>query len=110
MRIAEQDIGGGRVRHAFTMGSNHLKAGYELSSDMVRSIPSANRNALIDAGMLEVFPRPQGQFDTAPLPLHAFHIGGGRFDLIAGRKVNSEPVTREEADAAVRKSREEGSS
>lgn len=99
MRIADQDLGGGRVRHVFTMGGKSLKAGVELTRDEVLSIREANRNALMDAGYLEVWPAPKAV--VADMPRHIVHRGGGAYDIIAGVKLNSEPLTKDEAEELV---------
>jgi hypothetical protein len=57
LQIADQDIGGARVRRVFTMKGKLVRANTRLSSDQVLSIPIANRRALIESGYLEVYPR-----------------------------------------------------
>ncbi len=88
-------IGGGVVRRAFRMGERYLLAGTKLTADEVMSINRPNRAAMIDNGMLAVWP-PSGD---ARGKRYAIHTGGGGYDVIEGRKLNDKPLTREEAKA-----------
>lgn len=92
--LHDDEIGGAYVRRPFTRGEDHLYGGQLLSGDEVRAIRQANRKALIDAGFIEVFPRGPVEMagDRAMV-----HIGAGRYDVFAG-KVNTEPLTKEEAE------------
>lgn len=95
MDIIDADIGGARVRRVFSRGSERLAAGRILSADDVISIPVANRRALVSAGYIEIFPR-------APLQSvgerHIVHLGGGRYDIIQGVKLNAEPLSKDDAE------------
>lgn len=97
MIIADHDIGGARVRRVFTRGSRHLRGGDMLSGDEVRAIPVANRRALIDAGYIEVWPK-SGEAAGSAGERHIVHRGKGQFDVIAGVKLNAEPMSKEDAE------------
>jgi hypothetical protein len=94
MDIAEQDIGGARVRRRFSRGTEALLAGHMLTGEEVRGIPVANRRALIDAGFIEVFPHGFGE-DAGEK--HIVHLGRGQYDVIQGHKLNDAPLTKDEA-------------
>jgi hypothetical protein len=97
MQIADADIGGARVRMSFTMKGAMLAKNRHLTADEVLAIPIANRRALADSGYLEVYPKR-----SAAKPVHearfVIRTGADKFDVIAGYKVNSEPLSRNEAD------------
>jgi hypothetical protein len=97
MQIADADIGGARVRRTFSMKGSHVATNRHLSADEVLAIPIANRRALADAGYIEIYPKR-----SAAKPVHearfVIRTGADKFDVIAGYKVNSEPLSRNEAD------------
>ena len=67
-----------------------------MSADDVRAIPVANRRALVDAGYIEVWPKPRA--DVAALERHVISRGGGRYDVYAGVKLNDHGLSKDEAD------------
>lgn len=95
MDIADQDIGGARVRRTFTCGDERLLAGHMLSGDEVRNIAVANRRALTSAGFIEIFPR--GPVETVG-ERHIVHLGSGRYDVIEGKKLNDAPLSKDDAE------------
>ncbi|WP_407146254.1 hypothetical protein [Bradyrhizobium sp. ORS 86] len=102
MQIDDADIGGARVRRVFRSGNEMLKSGTMLSADEVLAIPAANRRALREAGFIEIFPRGPVQSvgtDDADSQMHIVHLGGGKYDVIAGKKLNADgPLSKEEAE------------
>lgn len=97
MSLAFSNIGGGVVRRRFTMaGGRAAMMGEILSAAEVRAIPPRNLRALLDSNALEVWPAAPEQ--AAP-ERHVVHIGRGLYDVFEGRKLNAEPVSREEAEA-----------
>ena len=103
MEIAEQDIGGARIRMGFTRGNMRMKAGEHLSADEVRAIPLANRRALANSGFIEVYPTRTVVVhkEAAAKPGDRFivQVGKGQFNVIEGRRLNDQPLTREAAEA-----------
>ncbi len=113
MRIRPEMIGGGRVIRPFNIAGERQHAGKAFSGEEVRAMPHANRQALIDNGFLAVWPMasrptasaagPAGASPTAaansPMARHVSSRGFGRYDVIEGVKINSEPLSREEANA-----------
>jgi len=100
--IAETDIGGARIRMGFTRGNVRMKAGDHLSADEVRSIPLANRRALSSAGFIEVYPQRVQVVhrEAAAKPGDRFivQVSKGQFNVIEGRRLNDEPLSREDAE------------
>lgn len=93
-----EHIGGAEVRRAFRMGTHFMRTGMKMSPEDVMSIRPANRQSLIDKGFLWVWPRSE----EAPVShgkRYAIHVGGGSYDVIEGRKLNDEPLSREDAQA-----------
>jgi hypothetical protein len=100
LNIEEADIGGARVRRIFRNGDQMLRAGTMLSADQVLSIPPANRRALAEAGFIELYPRPiiESVGIGSNAERHIVHMGGGKYDVIAGIKLNDGPLTKDEAE------------
>jgi hypothetical protein len=103
--LPDADIGGAFVRRGFTRftkdsspGGQYLKAGTKLSADEVRSIPMVNRRALSVSGALDIYPVAPG-VPAADFDRYVIHRGGGHYDVIAGRKLNDEPLTKADAEA-----------
>ena len=92
--IPDNEIGGAYVRRTFTRNGEYLRPGTVLSGDDVRSFNLPNMRALIDSGYLEAWPKPpvDNLGDRSIV-----HIGGGRYDVYAG-KLNAEPLNREDAE------------
>ena len=102
------NIGGGRVARAFNLGSRRLLAGTVLSRDEILSMAYLNRNALIEKGLLVIWPPQSGQGSTAAGAALAagtatsgerfvVPLGFGRYDVVQGRKLNDGPIGREDA-------------
>ena len=101
------NIGGGRVSRAFNFGSRRLLAGTVLSRDEILSMAYLNRNALIEKGLLVIWP-PQSRQGAASEGQPAIGgqtsgerfvvpLGFGRYDVVQGRKLNDGPIGREDA-------------
>ena len=107
LEIAEADIGGARIRMGFSRGNVRMKAGEHLTADEVRSIPLANRRALASAGFIEVYPARtevvHRYADPKPGDRFIVQVGKGQFNVIEGRRLNDEPLTREQAEALAAK-------
>lgn len=102
MRVREDQIGGGVVARSFTSGQKKLPMGHRLSREEVLSIPLANRNSLIENRFLQVLFRDPGATAVAAssadqMTRYAVHQGRGRYDVIEGRKLNTEPLTEAQA-------------
>lgn len=95
MDIVEQDIGGARVRRVFRRGDEAMLAGRILTAAEVIAIAPANRRALREAGFIELFPK--GPVESVG-ERHIVHMGGGKYDVIAGRRLNDAPLTKEQAE------------
>ena len=102
MKLADHDIGGAVVRRTFSISGRRVRGGENLSRSEVLSMPSVNRNALIETGYMDVFPvTAQLNAMTAPLSdaeRHVVHVGRGQFDVIIGHKLNDKPLSKEEAE------------
>ncbi len=105
--LRDEAIGGAYVRRGFTrftkdgpIGGQYLKAGTHLTADEVRSMPMVNRRALATSGALDVYPVTPGNA-AAPEDFERFviHAGGGRYDVVLGRKLNDSALTKQEAEA-----------
>lgn len=90
-------IGGALVRRRFNMGGRDVRPGETLSRDQIMSMPGPNRSALIDSGFLDVF--PEATSGIATMPCHVVHRGMGKYDVIWGRVLNEQPLSKEDADA-----------
>jgi hypothetical protein len=100
MIVREADIGGATVRRIFTRNGRAVMPGENLSRGEMLSIPVSNRQSLIDNGYVVIYPpRPgMGNDDSEP-ERFVVSKGFGNFDVIEGRRLNSEPLTKEQAQA-----------
>jgi hypothetical protein len=89
--IGQKEMGGGFVRLSFTANGKRLTPGTRLTPEQIKSF--GNHRRLIDAGFLSVFP-PSGDEGVR----HVVHVGGGRYDVLVGHKINDGPLTKEEAE------------
>lgn len=96
--LKERDIGGAYVRRLFTRGKETLTAGRNLSREEVLAIPPVNRRALIDQGKLELYPLAPRLEDGAAVKVIAPGEKKGTYNVIAGRIINTAPLTRDEAE------------
>lgn len=104
MQIADEFVGGAIVRRGFTCGDEYLKAGTNLSAEKYLSMGRANRAALVDSDYLAPYPKAPiatpAEFQGPKIPLERFIVGVAdkKFNVIEGRLLNEEPVSRQEAD------------
>lgn len=99
LQIADKDIGGARVARTFTRNGEQLKrGGPDLTAEEVLSIALPNRKALIDSNFIEVYPK------TPFVAGERFIVGVGKnqFNVIEGRMLNEEPLTRDDAEKLLR--------
>jgi hypothetical protein len=96
-QIAAKDIGGGIVRRTFSSGGKRLYAGMKLTGEQVRLFNPANRMALIEKRFIDVY--PVGTDSALTGERFVISAGFGAFNVIEGRKLNDEPLNREQAYA-----------
>jgi hypothetical protein len=97
--LPDNQIGGAIVRRGFNRGSTWLKVGTRLTADEVRAIPMVNRRALSVSGALDIYPLAPGGMAAEDLDRYVIHRGRGEYDVIEGRRLNSEPLSKEKAEA-----------
>lgn len=98
LEIADKDIGGARIARTFTIDGKQTKRGDQLTAEEVLAIRIPNRRALIDSNFIEVYPK-------APIAGgERFMVGVGKnqYNVIEGRVLNADPLTREEAEKLLR--------
>lgn len=99
------EIGGAKVARKIDMGGVARLRGEELTLEELRRMPTANRNALIENRIIEVWPR-RVTFERGPAAApvnpggqrHVYARGFGKYDVVEGT-VLAQGLTREEADA-----------
>ncbi len=94
MIVRDENIGGAFVRRTFTMVGGPVPVGKQLSRAEVLAIPSLNRQALIDGGKLDIYPPAAGAHER-----HVVSAGFGKFHVYEGRRVNTDPLSKEQAEA-----------
>lgn len=97
LHIEDGDIGGARVRRVFSLGGRHLMASDMMTADEVRAIPTANRRALTEQQYIEIWPSHESA--AADMPRHIVSRGAGKYDVIAGVKLNEHLLSKDEAEA-----------
>lgn len=104
------------VTFAFRAWGKWLRAGTVIGHDELARMPVNNRNALLDKGFLYAWPKEAGPMAISkPKPitvdereekLERYVIargfrGNGQYDVIEGRRINDEPLSKEAATALV---------
>lgn len=81
----------------FLFNGEKLPVGHNLTAAQIKSIPLANRQALINQGQLDLYPIGA----AAPGETERFLIiaGPGKFHVVEGRRLTAEPIGKEEATA-----------
>lgn len=97
LRLDISEIGGGYVRRRFTCGGRVRYSGEKLTAEDLAAMPHRNREALIEMRSIDIYPKGDGGSQYSER--HIVHRGCGKFDVIEGRKLNTEPLTKEQAEA-----------
>ena len=84
---------------AFFSAGNRIVAGTDLSRDELLAMPPANYNSLQGSGHFVPWPIPPAAPEAPPGERFLVPRGGGRFDVIEGRKLTGEPLTKADAEA-----------
>jgi hypothetical protein len=94
--LPDDMIGGGVVRRRIGVaGGDGVLAGTRLTREQVLAMPVANRRAMISTGHISVWPLNEQVGGER----FAVHLGFGKYDVVEGRKLNAEPLTKEQAEA-----------
>jgi hypothetical protein len=93
--LADDMIGGGFVRRpgGYSSRGKTISNGTHLSREEILAMPRATRQAMLNIGYIEVYPKA-GDVERFLVPR-----GEGAYDVVEGRKVNSEPLTNKQARA-----------
>lgn len=95
-----EEAGGAYVRRRFEFGTREMIAGERLTAAEVASIPLHNLRSLINTGRLELWPAPPGDApQTFIAERFAINRGFGKWDVVEGRKLNDEVLTKDQAEA-----------
>lgn len=89
MMTREQDIGGAVVRRHFTRGGETMSPGTPMTRDEVLSIPTNNRQSLIDTGKLQIVPPGTSLAPAEPKQRFVINRGPGKWTVIEGRTLGS---------------------
>lgn len=93
--ILDKDIGGARVRRAFT----GYKAGDHMTTDQVLAIRLPNRRALIDSNFIEVYPKAMGMEGEERFIIR---VANNQFNVVEGRVLNDTPIDEKSAKELAR--------
>ncbi len=86
-------IAGGLVQRAFTAGNSHYRAGDRLAAEAILAMPPSNMRALVENRFIELFPKHEVAGERFIVPADK-----GHFNVIVGHKLNSAPLSRDEAE------------
>ena len=96
--VSDSQIGGAIVRRRIDRGTlPPLNAGDRLTREEVLAMATANRRALVSSERLWLAPRTDVAAGSDAVR-HIVHNGGGRYDVIAGVKLNDRILTKDEAE------------
>jgi hypothetical protein len=97
LMIGSSEIGGGFVRLQFKDSERTYKMGEPLSAEKIKSFHNYKR--MIDIGKIAVYPPAPPTIDNAgPRERFVMHTGFGHYDVVEGRKLNENSLTKEEAE------------
>lgn len=99
--LRREEIGGGYVERMFTRAGEMLKRGTHLTGDELRAMSPVNLRALVENRFLNVYPAAPAPAAAEPAELILVNKGFGKFDVVEGRKLNDEPMTKEDAEAFI---------
>lgn len=97
LQMKADQIGGAVVRRVFNSGGKQMRPGTYLTAEEVLNFPYANRQALADKHFIELYPK--GLAATTKAERFVVSAGFGRFHVLEGKKLNDEPIDREQAYA-----------
>lgn len=84
---------------AFSSYGTRIVAGTDLSRDDLLAMPPANYNSLQGSGHFVPWPMPPAAPEQPPGERFLVARGGGRFDVIEGRKLTDEPLSKADAES-----------
>lgn len=99
-RLPLDELGGARVFRPCKLAGKDYARGGEVPLEILRQIPKANLRALLDQRYLVGYPTPR---DAAPVAFESeVHVcqspGTSRYNVIAGKKLNTVPLSKAEAE------------
>jgi hypothetical protein len=94
------EVGGAVVALAFTCNSERFTPGRRITRAQFDAFKNAR--ALVRAGYLKPFPPSDPSKAPAAGSAFVLHRGGGFYDVIVGERLNSQPLSKDEADALAR--------
>lgn len=98
MKIERDNIAGGIVRKKISTGGRDYYSGHHFTADEMLSWPRANLQSLMNAGYIEAYPKtPFGPAVKGDRFLVS--RGPGKFDVVEGRRLNTQPLPHDEAIA-----------
>lgn len=100
--IRDEHIGGGTVMRGFTKNGEWVKPGTKMTREELMALPRLNLQALVDTSKISLFPPAPGQIEGMG-ELIMVNRGFGRFDVLQGRRINDDPLTKDEAEALMAK-------
>jgi hypothetical protein len=102
-RLDVVDVAGGMVLRPFTRGTERLPRGYKLSREEVLSIPANTREALISSQALREYARAPGEVPSGGQRFVVRNASDPKlYDVVVGARLNTEPLTRDKAEALAR--------
>lgn len=97
--VNDDQIGGAVARRRIDRGQlPPITAGQRLTRDEVLAIPTANRRALVATERLWLLPIDAAAPAGRSADRHIVQVGRGQYDVFAGVKLNSEPLTKDDAE------------
>ena len=102
MRIGPDQIGGARVFRPCNIGGKPRKSGDILDAATLTALPPTNLRTLQDQRYILAWPKP---VDAPPAPAsegepHVYNrVGTSTYDVVLGRRLNTRPLSKTDAEA-----------
>ncbi len=102
MRVPADQIGGARVFRPCNIGGKLRKSGDVLDAETLAALPPTNLRTLQDQRYILAWPKPA----DVPLPQqvegepHVYNrVGTSTYDVVLGRRLNTRPLSKADAEA-----------
>ncbi len=101
-RLPSNQLGGARVFRPCNIAGQPRKSGDVLSAELLASLPRQSLRALQDQRYIVCWPRPA---EAPPQPTdegepHVYNrVGTSTYDVVLGRRLNTRPLSKTDAEA-----------
>jgi hypothetical protein len=97
-RLPRDRLGGAQVFRPVSIGGRMRKIGETISADELRAVPKQNLRALMDQRFIVAWPVGTASAAVVGDVFVVNRPGTSHFDVIVGRKINADPLSKVAAE------------